>query len=235
MRETFEYVRDEPTSAAPARRNKKKAPGTPLSIDRVALERSVGKERGDRLEKRLREAARAYEGERYDEALPVLRRLAQEMPNNADVRELIGLVHYRLGRWSDAIKDLEAYRQFSNSQDQHPVLADCYRALRRWDDVDRLWDELREASPNADLVSEGRIVAAGALADRGMLVEALALLSSGFRVPSRPQPFHLRRMYALADLYERAGDLPTARSMFERISAVDHDFFDVTERVRHLT
>ena len=65
------------------------------------------------------------EGERYDERLPVLRRLAQEMPNNADVRELIGLVHYRLGRWSDAIKDLEAYRQFSNSQDQHPVLADA--------------------------------------------------------------------------------------------------------------
>ena len=116
----------------------------------------------------------------------MLRRLAQEMPNNADVRELIGLVHYRLGRWADAIKDLEAARSLSNNQDQHPVLADCYRAQRRWDDVDRLWEELREASPNADLVSEGRIVAAGALADRGMLVEALALLSSGSASPASP-------------------------------------------------
>jgi tetratricopeptide (TPR) repeat protein len=231
-REPYEYARDE--DPAPAPRRRKKAEGTPLSIDRDALVRGVGEQRAERLERRLREAARAYESEQYDEALPVLRRLAQELPRNADVRELLGLVHYRTGRWGDAIKDLEAYALLAQSKNQHPVLADCYRAQRRWDEVDRLWEELREASPSAEAVSEGRIVAAGALADQGRLPDALAVLSHGFRMPARPKPFHLRRMYALADLYERAGDLPKARALFERVAATDPDFFDVTDRVRHL-
>jgi hypothetical protein len=119
--------------------------------------------------------------------------------------------------------------------EQHPVLADCHRALRHWDEVDRLWEELREASPSADLVTEGRIVATGALADRGRLTDAIALLAHGFKPPSRPQPFHLRRMYALADLYERVGELPGARALFERVAAADPDFVDVLTRVRSLS
>ena len=39
-----------------------------------------------------------------------------------------------------------------------------YRAQARWADVDELWQELREASPSGELVTEGRIVAAGAQA-----------------------------------------------------------------------
>jgi hypothetical protein len=84
------------------------------------------------------------------------------------------------------------------------------------------------------LVTEGRIVAAGSLADRDRLVEAVALLEKGFRLPKHPQEHHLRRAYALADLRERAGDLPQARSLFERIRAFDPEFGDVVERVRAL-
>ena len=36
-----------------------------------------------------------------------------------------------------------------------------------WSAVEELWDELRQASPSAELVMEGRIVMAGSLADRG--------------------------------------------------------------------
>ena len=57
----------------------------------------------------------------------------------------------------------------TGSTEQHPVLADCYRALKRWARVDELWEELRAASPSADLVAEGRIVVAGGLADRGRI------------------------------------------------------------------
>jgi hypothetical protein len=42
---------------------------------------------------------------------------------------------------------------------------------------------------------------------------------------------HLRRAYALADLYERSGDLPKARTMFGRVEAVDPDFADIRRRV----
>ena len=53
--------------------------------------------------------------------------------------ELFGLTLYRLGQWKDAADHLEAFRELSGSTEQHPVLADCYRALGRWNDVDAMW------------------------------------------------------------------------------------------------
>ncbi len=209
-------------------------PPSPVYVDKDEVQRSVGKDRSVRVERRLREAARMYDGERLDEAAPVLRSITNQVPDLAPARELYGLVLYQLGRWEEAARELEAFAAITGSTEQHPALADCYRALRRWDDVDRMWDELRGTSPSAELVTEGRIVAAGALADRRRLPEAIKLLEAGFRPPERPREFHLRRMYALADLYERSGDLPRARALFRRISAVDPDFFDVTDRVRAL-
>ncbi|HTX63621.1 MAG TPA: tetratricopeptide repeat protein, partial [Acidimicrobiales bacterium] len=46
-----------------------------------------------------------------------------------------------------------------------------------------------------------------------------------------PSDRHLRQWYALADLYERAGDLPRARELFERVARVDHEAYDVLERL----
>jgi tetratricopeptide (TPR) repeat protein len=100
--------------------------------------------------------------------------------------------------------------------------------------VDELWDELRRASPSAELVTEGRIVAAGSLADRGDLPGAITLLAKGFRFPRQPADHHLRRAYALADLYERSGDLPQARQLFGRLAAAEPDFVDVEERLEAL-
>src|SRR5205814_3378174 len=61
-------------------------------------------------------------------------------------------------RWDAAARQLEAYRQQTGSAEQHPVLADCYRALGRHKKADKLWDELRQANAPADIVTEGRIV-----------------------------------------------------------------------------
>jgi hypothetical protein len=41
-------------------------------------------------------------------------------------------------------------------------------------------------------------------------------------------------LYALADLYERAGDIPRARELFKRIARHDPRFFDAAERVKSL-
>lgn len=206
------------------------------AIDTSAADvgRSVGAKDAARFEARLKEAAKAYEAERYQEARKILVPLAERMPGNGVVRELLGLTYYGMGRWKDAIAELEAFRSLENSTEQHPVLADCYRALKQWSEAEALWDELREVSPSAELVTEGRIVAAGTLADRGRLPEAIALLDKGFRFPKQPGIHHLRRAYALADLRERAGDIPQARSLFERIVAIDPDFGDAVYRVRAL-
>lgn len=182
----------------------------------------------------MKQAGKAFEAERYGEARKILVPMAERMPANPVVRELLGLTYYRMGRWKDAIKELEAFRSMEGSTEQHPVLADSYRALKRWLEVEALWDELREASPSAELVTEGRIVAAGALADRGRLPEAIELLDKGFRFPKHPRTHHLRRAYALADLRERAGDLPQARSLFQRIASLDPEFGDIEDRVRAL-
>ena len=37
-----------------------------------------------------------------------------------------------MGRWKQAVKELEAFRELTDSTEQHPVLADCYRALHQY-------------------------------------------------------------------------------------------------------
>jgi tetratricopeptide (TPR) repeat protein len=219
------------------------APGTtrtPRSRRRVPVEvveeltHEAGARRSEKLADRLAEATRAYERERYDDARRILRPLQDQAPSSAAVQELLGLTEYRRGRWRNAVKHLEAFRSLSGSVEQHPVLADSYRALRRHRNVDELWDELRAASPSAELVTEGRIVTAGSMADRGDIPGAIKLLEKGRTDRKHPKEHHLRQWYALADLYERAGDLPRARELFGRVAAVDPDAFDVRDRLRTL-
>jgi len=177
------------------------------------------------------EAAEAFQRERYHDARRMLKPLADEASDVAAVRELHGLALYRLGRWREAARELEAFRAMSGSVEQHPVLADCYRALQRWSDVEELWAELRAVSPSSDLVTEGRIVAAGAVADRGDIRAAIGVLEDGPVRSKRPRWHHFRLWYALADLYERAGDVPRARDLFERIEQHEPGFADVRERL----
>lgn len=198
------------------------------------LRKALGPQRGARAEARLREAGNDFRRERYEDARKLLRPLADQAPGAASVRELFGLTLYRLGRWAPARRELEAFRDLTGSVEQHPVLADCYRALGRYTEVEELWDELRAASPSAELVAEGRIVAAGALADQGRLPDAIALLQAGIHPTKRAKPHHLRMTYALADLYERAGDAPRARELFRRVAASDEGFVDVQARIRAL-
>jgi tetratricopeptide (TPR) repeat protein len=192
-----------------------------------------GAVRGAKLAERLGQASHAYDRERYQEALRMVRPLAEAVPGSAAVRELYGLTLYRMGRWVKALKELDTYRTLSGSYDQHPVIMDSLRALHRYSEVAARWEELRQASPSAEVVAEGRIVMAGALADQGDLPGAIRLLEKT-RTVKKPKPHHLRQWYALADLYERAGDIPRARDLFNRVASIDPDAFDIRQRVRAL-
>lgn len=218
------------------------AAGVPRRRSRTVA-RAVGREVGSaveprlaaKVERRLGQAADAFARDRAVDALRILRPLSREAPGVAAVRELTGLALYETGRWAAAARELEAFRALGGSVEQHPVLADCYRALGRFDEVAALWAELRAASPSAALVTEGRIVAAGARADRGDVRGAIRLLEAGPVRPGRgPAPHHLRLWYALADLYERAGDTPKARDLFSRVVDVDPGLADATERLEAL-
>ncbi len=190
-----------------------------------------------KVEQQVAEAARAFERGRAQDAYRMLRPLAEEAPAVAAIRALTGLALYHLGRWKLAVGHLEAFAQLTGSLEQHPVLADAYRALGRHGKVESLWDELRQASPGAELVTEGRIVMAGSLADRGELAHAIALLERGpvAATPRRAPRLHqLRLWYALADLAERAGDTPKARDLFGRVAAVDPELADTAARLQAL-
>ena len=199
-----------------------------------SLQRAVGAQRLERIEQRLKEATKHFRRERFEDARKILKPLSETAPTAESVRELLGLSYYRLGRWKSAIAELEAFRGLNGSTEQHPVLADCYRALGRHAKVAELWEELRAVSPGAALVAEGRIVYAGSLADQGKLEEAIAVLSAAKPPNKRPQEHHLRMTYALADLHERAGDLPKARQLFGVVAAADPELGDVEARLRAL-
>jgi tetratricopeptide (TPR) repeat protein len=233
-------VRDEAERAVQrggSSRGRSSGGGRPSDLD-DELGRSVAKSvdpaRRERVERRLREAGRAFQADRFGDAARILKPLARQAAGVAPVRELYGLTLYRQGRWKASIVELDAFRALTGSTEQHPVLADCHRALGHFDAVDELWQELRQSSPSAELVTEGRIVAAGALADQGEIRRAIQLLEKDWRFPKRPKEHHLRRAYALADLYERAGELPRARDLFQRVASADQDFADVTQRARSL-
>ncbi|HEX2192273.1 MAG TPA: tetratricopeptide repeat protein [Acidimicrobiales bacterium] len=199
------------------------------------LSEAVGPAGVARAEKRLLDATAAFDDDRPADALRILRPLSSRAPEVAAVRELAGLALYRLGRWKEAAAHLEAFVRLTGSVERHPVLADCYRAVGRYRRTAELWEELGQASPSAAIVTEGRIVAAGALADQGELRKAIALLERGPVRPRRvPAEHHLRLWYALADLYERVGDTPAARELFARIAAIDPGMADVAERLAAL-
>ncbi len=200
----------------------------------ASLLQAVGSVRAARLEGRIKDASRAFRKDRFAETVKILRPIVKEAPSVADARELLGVALYRLGRWRPALAELQAFAELTGSTEQHPVMMDCQRALGHPTSVAKLWEELREASPDAALVMEGRIVYAGSLADRGDLDGALRTLEHGTIRPKRPREHHLRRAYALADLYERAGAVPRARELFAWLAAEDPDLADVVERARAL-
>ena len=185
---------------------------------------------------KMTDAVAAYDRNRYPEAARLAKQVGDETPSVAAVRQLAGLAAYRAGRWREAIRQLEAYGLLTDAVDHVPALMDCCRALGKPRKVADLWTELRQRSPEPDVLAEARMVAAGMLADRKNLNGAIALLSEAGagKALRNPSDRHIRQWYALGDLYERAGDLPRARELFQRIERVDPDAYDVVDRLSAL-
>jgi tetratricopeptide (TPR) repeat protein len=228
-----EKVRKAPAPVPEKRSKRSVTKALPDDVTGELLEAS-GARRAPRLARELAIAAQAYESGRYADAQRILRRLSELAPTAAGVRELHGLSLYRLGRWKQAKAELEASTALSASPDQLPVIADCERALGHHDAVERVFEDLRRASPGVEVLAEGRLVVAGSLADRKRLPDAIAVLSRWEASRARPKDWHLRTWYALGDLYERAGELPRARALFQRLVDHDPDFFDAAERLSAL-
>ncbi len=195
----------------------------------------VGERASKRLIEKLALALDAFERGRYQDAKKIIIPISRDCPGVELIHEIAGLSMYRMGQWRDAADHLEQARALtSGSTLNHPVLSDCYRALMRYDKVDELWKELKDASPDPTIVAEGRIVAASALADQGDIQAAVRLMQQSKQNPAKVREHHLREWYVLADLYDRSGDVVQARTIFQRIAKNDADFTDVRDRLETL-
>jgi tetratricopeptide (TPR) repeat protein len=184
----------------------------------------------------LTRAAEAYDRHRYEEALRLGRTVADAVPHVAAVRELTGLAAYRAERWAMAKAHLLAHFEITADPEHLPLVMDCDRANRRFRAVERVFAQLSQSEPTADVLTEGRIVMAGALADQGKFTEAVDLLvrAGGTKQLRNPSFRHVRLWYALADVFDRAGDPASARELFARVVLADPDAYDARERLGDL-
>ncbi len=219
----------------PSRRPRAELPG-----DVVASIRTAGKgltnEGRERLVTITAEAVEAYNRGRYLEAAKRIAPVAKTAAWVPAVREVAGLANYRAGRWSLAAGHLRAHHQLTGDVEHLPAVMDCERALRHTRLLAQLFDEVREASPTTEVLSEARIVMAASLSDRGKLDEAIAfLVDAGVeRKVRNPAERHVRQWYVLGDLLERSGDVPRARELFTRVAMADPGAYDVDERLEDL-
>ena len=217
-----ERWKDEGSTRAPRRGSSSRDNDAPIRLERdekrasapalAHVEATVGKKIagivGDQAAKRLigklALALDAFEKGRYQDAKRIIIPITRECEGVHLIHEIAGLSLYRLGQWRDAADHLEKARAaMPASTLNHPVLADCYRALMRYEKVDELWKELKDASPDPAIVAEGRIVAASAQADKGDIQNAVRIMQQTKKDPAKVREHHLREWYVLADLYDR--------------------------------
>ncbi|MFN8022265.1 MAG: hypothetical protein U0Q03_12140 [Acidimicrobiales bacterium] len=232
IRDAAQAAAERAQAAAAPRRTRTPAQLDPEVVAEVEREAGLGK--SPRYRERITSAAEALERGRFDDARRMVQPVLRDLPNVAAAHEIAGHALYSLGQWRKAAAELETARLLDHSVRHHAVLADCYRAMRRYHEVDELWAELRAASPDPALMAEGRIVAAGALADQGDLRGALEVMSKARTVPAKVREHHLRQWYVLGDLLDRSGEIVEARRWFGLVAQHDAEFADVTQRLAAL-
>lgn len=223
------HERVEPRRPAP------EIPGDVASAIRRSASEATAYRR-EKLVEQMGRAMEAYDRHRFEEAGRLAGRLADEVPDVPEVREVAGLAAYRSGQWRGAGRHLEAFRNMRDEPMYLPVEMDCARALGKPRVLAGLFEELRQSSPDPDVLAEGRLVLAGSLADQGKLAEAIDLLESNGAGKARRNPAerHLRQWYLLGDLYDRSGDAPRARAFFTMVAVTDPGAYDVNDRLKDL-
>jgi len=211
-------------------------PSAHLSDDIVReLKATARPGKGEILVKVFSEAAAAFMDEDYDEAIRLGEQAKHIALRSVAARELLGLAYYRAGKWSEAAKELAAFRRLSGSTEQNPVLADAYRAMGKPDKALDYCREIDRRRVDEAVYYEGAIVGAGALADMDRVGDAITLLEQLELRPAHPAEHHLRTWYVLGDLLQRKGRFTQAKEWFEAVASADPDLTDAAARARKLS
>ena len=191
--------------------------------------------KGDILVKVFADAAAAFAAGDYTEAIALADQSKHIALRSPTVRELLGLSHYQSANYKEAASELTTFRRLSGTTEQNPVIADCYRALKKPEKALEICDEIDPTKVDPAVFFEGQIVAAGALADLKRYDEAIARLERLNLRPPTAEEHHLRAWYFLGSLLEKRGRFSQAREWFEAVVSADPDLTDAAERLKRLT
>jgi tetratricopeptide (TPR) repeat protein len=185
---------------------------------------------------RLERAAELYQREDFPGAAAEAAKAKALAPRSATVREVLGLALYELGRFREALTEMQAYRRMSGRADQNHIIADCLRAVDRPDRAVPLAEEaLAARGVPLRAKTEAVIVAASALADEGKFDQALGLLRR-IRTKDDVAGFEVVRVwYVTGDILARAGRPQEAAREFRKILRHDAGAYDAAERLAQLS
>lgn len=171
----------------------------------------------------LGKASAAFREGRFAEARDEALRGKALAPRDATVREVLGLAAYRLGEWDVALRELRTYRRLAGDDAHLPVEMDVQRAIGRDDGVERTWAEINERVEDPFTRSEGLVVYASYLLDRGRISEARAVATPD-RLRASPDVADLRRWYVAARAAALDGDIDAARELRDAVGFADPSF-----------
>lgn len=168
-------------------------------------------------------ASEALADGRFQAAMKHGMRAKSLAPQDATIRETIGIAAYRLGDWKTALAELRAYRRMAGETTHLPIEMDVLRAQGRSRDVEEAWKELKKRGGHGLVMNEGRIVYASFLLDQGRAPDAWKIVDPG-RLEQDPNEGHLRLYYVAARVAAALGDRETARRLSDAIVLSDPSF-----------
>jgi tetratricopeptide (TPR) repeat protein len=183
----------------------------------------------------LDEAIRSLERGQAAAAVQAASRAKILAPRTAAVREVLGIAHYQVEQFREALRELQAYRRLSGRLDQNHLIADSHRALGSADKAVATARDAIAARVPEEVRAEAAVVGGAALADLGRFEESLTLLRRFQTQAEVARPHDLRVWYVLGDVLERAGRRAEAAEQFRKLVRHDPDAFDAAERLAALS
>lgn len=171
----------------------------------------------------LGEASAAMADSRYHAAVKHAKVAKNLSPQDATIREILGLSAYRIGDWDTALSELRAYRRMAGEAVHLPIEMDVLRAMKRDGDVAKTWVMLEKADVPPAVWKEGKVVYGSHLLEQGDAAGAWDLTGPD-RVGPNANDADLRVWYVAARAAARTGEIATARRIADAIVLNDPAF-----------
>ena len=151
------------------------------------------------------------------------------------MREALGLVHYRRGEFSDAIREFRTAKRLSGSNHLLPYLVDCERGLGRYERaLDLAGSSEARSLGEADNI-ELAIVVSGVRRDLGQPEAAQMVLRIPALEHAAGRPWAARLFYAYAEALLASGSEEEAREWFVKAATADDEGqTDAADRIDEL-